>query len=41
MSTDSGRLLRFMFDNIIPMSEAVNGYEMFDQMKVHKIVFIP
>ncbi|OAA71929.1 Alcohol dehydrogenase superfamily, zinc-type [Akanthomyces lecanii RCEF 1005] len=33
--------VEFMFDNIMPMSEAVNGYDMFDQMKVHKIVFIP
>ncbi|PMB65481.1 putative zinc-binding alcohol dehydrogenase [Beauveria bassiana] len=33
--------VEFMFDNIMPLSEAVNGYEMFDRMKVHKIVFVP
>ncbi|KAJ3499622.1 hypothetical protein NLG97_g162 [Lecanicillium saksenae] len=33
--------VEFMFDNIMPLSEAVNGYDMFDQMKVHKIVFVP
>ncbi|KAF1733423.1 putative zinc-type alcohol dehydrogenase-like protein YbdR [Beauveria bassiana] len=33
--------VEFMFDNIMPLSEAVSGYEMFDRMKVHKIVFVP
>ncbi|KAJ2984198.1 hypothetical protein NQ176_g136 [Zarea fungicola] len=33
--------VEFMFDNIMPLSQASEGYEMFDQMKVHKIVFVP
>ncbi|EMR70053.1 putative alcohol dehydrogenase protein [Eutypa lata UCREL1] len=34
-------LLGFMFENIMPLSSAVSGYEMFDQMKVQKVVFTP
>ncbi|CAF9908987.1 MAG: hypothetical protein HETSPECPRED_008786 [Heterodermia speciosa] len=32
-------LLGFMFDNIMPMSQAVEGYDLFDKMKVQKVVF--
>jgi hypothetical protein len=31
----------FMFDNIMPLSEAVKGYDLFDQMKVQKVIFKP
>ncbi|KAK3897872.1 putative zinc-type alcohol dehydrogenase-like protein YbdR [Staphylotrichum tortipilum] len=31
----------FMFDKIMPLSEAVEGYELFDQMKVQKVIFKP
>lgn len=34
-------LLSFMFDNVMPLNEAVKGYELFDNMKVQKIVFKP
>jgi hypothetical protein len=30
---------RFLFDNILPLSEAVRGYELFNESKVQKIVF--
>lgn len=30
---------RFMSDKIMPLSEAVEGYELFDKMKVQKVVF--
>ncbi|KAF3770053.1 hypothetical protein M406DRAFT_343984 [Cryphonectria parasitica EP155] len=33
--------LSFMFDKIMPLEEAVEGYELFDQMKVHKVIFKP
>lgn len=29
----------FMSDKIMPLSEAVEGYELFDKMKVQKVVF--
>ncbi|KAF1816681.1 GroES-like protein [Eremomyces bilateralis CBS 781.70] len=32
-------LLSFMADKIMPLSEAVEGYELFDGMKVQKVVF--
>jgi len=32
-------LLGFMADKIMPLSEAVEGYDLFDKMKVQKIVF--
>jgi len=32
-------LLGFMADKIMPLSEAVEGYDMFDKMKVQKVVF--
>jgi hypothetical protein len=30
---------RFMADKVMPLSQAVEGYELFDQMKVQKVVF--
>ncbi|CAN8096578.1 unnamed protein product [Discula destructiva] len=33
--------LDFMFDKIMPLSEAVEGYELFDNMKAHKVIFKP
>jgi len=32
-------LLGFMADKIMPLSEAVEGYDLFDKMKVQKVVF--
>ncbi|OBT62381.1 hypothetical protein VE03_08427 [Pseudogymnoascus sp. 23342-1-I1] len=32
-------LLGFMFDKIMPLSEAVEGYEIFDKMQAQKVVF--
>ena len=29
-------MIRFMSDKIMPMSEAVEGYDLFDKMKVQK-----
>lgn len=31
--------LDFMADKIMPLSEAVEGYELFDNMKAQKVVF--
>ncbi|KAI1824806.1 GroES-like protein [Xylaria intraflava] len=31
----------FMFENIMPLSMAVSGYEMFDRMEVKKVIFQP
>lgn len=28
-----------MFEKIIPLSDAVEGYDLFDKMKVHKVIF--
>ncbi|KAH8782885.1 alcohol dehydrogenase GroES-like domain-containing protein [Diaporthe sp. PMI_573] len=33
--------LSFMFDKIMPLSEAVEGYDLFDNMKVQKVIFKP
>ncbi|POS78088.1 alcohol dehydrogenase GroES-like domain-containing protein [Diaporthe helianthi] len=33
--------LSFMFDKIMPLTEAVEGYDIFDKMKVQKVVFKP
>ncbi|KAK2604442.1 hypothetical protein N8I77_007373 [Diaporthe amygdali] len=33
--------LSFMFDKIMPLSEAVEGYDLFDKMKVQKVIFKP
>lgn len=30
---------RFMSDKIMPLSQAIEGYELFDNMKVQKVVF--
>lgn len=30
---------RFMFDKIMPLSDAVEGYKLFDEMKAQKVVF--
>jgi len=32
-------LLGFMFDKIMPLSDAVEGYDIFDKMKAQKVVF--
>lgn len=32
-------LLSFMADKIMPLSEAVEGYDIFDKMKVQKVIF--
>ncbi|EWG55894.1 hypothetical protein FVEG_17617 [Fusarium verticillioides 7600] len=31
--------LSFLFDNILPLSDAVRGYELFNESKVQKVVF--
>ena len=28
-----------MFDKVIPLSKAIEGYDLFDKMKVQKVVF--
>jgi len=28
-----------MFDKVMPLSDAVEGYDLFDKMKVQKVVF--
>ncbi|KAG6042018.1 hypothetical protein E4U41_007114 [Claviceps citrina] len=33
--------LGFMFEHVMPLAEAVDGYELFDQMKVQKVIFRP
>lgn len=30
-----------MFDTVMPLTEAVQGYELFDNMKAQKIIFKP
>ncbi|KAH7109899.1 chaperonin 10-like protein [Dendryphion nanum] len=32
-------LLNFMTETVLPLSQAIEGYELFDSMKVHKVVF--
>lgn len=32
---------RFMFDHVMPLRDAVEGYELFDKMKVQKVIFRP
>ncbi len=41
LKIDADIFLRFMFDNTMPMSNAVEAYDLFDKMKVHKVVFHP
>lgn len=36
---DKEHLLGFMADKVMPLSEAVEGYELFDKMKAQKVVF--
>lgn len=31
--------LDFMWDTVMPLSQAVEGYDIFDKMKVQKVVF--
>ena len=31
----------FMFDKILPLTQAEEGYDLFDQMKVQKVIFKP
>lgn len=31
----------FMFDKIMPLVDAVEGYAIFDSMKVQKVIFKP
>nr|XP_036577574.1 alcohol dehydrogenase, GroES-like domain-containing protein [Colletotrichum truncatum]KAF6784572.1 alcohol dehydrogenase, GroES-like domain-containing protein [Colletotrichum truncatum] len=33
--------LGFMFDRVMPLSDAVEGYNLFDLMKVQKVIFTP
>ncbi|QLI71767.1 uncharacterized protein G6M90_00g088410 [Metarhizium brunneum] len=33
--------LGFMFDHVMPLRDAVEGYELFDKMKVQKVIFRP
>ncbi|KEY64327.1 hypothetical protein S7711_06371 [Stachybotrys chartarum IBT 7711] len=35
------QLVRFMFDHVMPLEQAPEGYALFDQMKVQKVVFQP
>jgi hypothetical protein len=30
-----------MFDKIMPLDQAVEGYELFDKMKAQKVIFKP
>lgn len=30
---------RFMFDKILPLTDAIEGYEIFDKMQAQKVVF--
>ena len=30
-----------MFDKIMPIAEAVEGYDLFDNMKAQKVIFTP
>lgn len=32
-------LLGFMADKVMPLSEAIEGYDIFDKMKAQKVVF--
>ncbi|KFZ03678.1 hypothetical protein V502_10747 [Pseudogymnoascus sp. VKM F-4520 (FW-2644)] len=36
---ESQHLLDFMTENVMPLSEVVEGYDLFDQMKASKIIF--
>lgn len=30
-----------MFEHVMPLTEAVRGYELFETMKVQKVIFCP
>lgn len=34
-------LYSFMFDKIMPLTEAAEGYDLFDKMKVQQVIFKP
>jgi hypothetical protein len=34
-------LASFMFDKIMPLAQAVEGYDLFDNMRVQKVIFRP
>jgi hypothetical protein len=31
----------FMTENVMPISKAVEGYDLFNKMQVHKVIFDP
>ncbi|KAK2612951.1 hypothetical protein QQS21_001062 [Conoideocrella luteorostrata] len=33
--------LEFMFDHVMPLADAADGYDLFDKMKVQKVIFRP
>lgn len=37
----SNAKFRFMFDHVISLEDAVEGYDLFDKMKVQKVIFRP
>ncbi|KAK5629726.1 hypothetical protein RRF57_005441 [Xylaria bambusicola] len=39
--TKKQHVFNFMFEHIMPLSDAVLGYEMFDKMQVQKVIFKP
>jgi hypothetical protein len=40
LSTDHVIISRFMTEKIMPLSQAVEAYELFNAMKVQKVVFV-
>lgn len=34
-----GFYLSFMVDTVVPLSDAVEGYKIFDEMKAFKVIF--
>ncbi|KAI1755356.1 GroES-like protein [Xylaria castorea] len=41
VNTNHSAVKIFMFEHIMPLSEAVLGYDMFDKMQVQKVIFKP
>lgn len=39
LRTQRSHIRRFMADKIMPMTQAEEGYELFDKMKVQKVIF--
>lgn len=39
LSSQAKSFRRFMADKIMPLSEAVEGYDLFDKMKAQKVIF--